>query len=347
MVRFFSLLMPVLILAGCHQASHDEVVKNMVSYGDHVKPVVILGGGIAGLTAAMYLQQSNIPTIVIEGPKPGGALGQSHEVNNWPGIYGVTGAKIVDNIKQHALWSGATIIEGMVKKIDCKQYPFVLDIEKGYEGEVETIQTLSCIVAMGTEPNVLGIPGERGEDGYWGRGVSNCAVCDGAFYKNKRVVVIGGGDSAVEQALYLSHLAQCVTVLVRKDAFAAKDKKALSRLLQKQNVVVRFMSSPKCIHGDGQGVVSIDVGDTVKNTVENIEVDGVFLAIGSHPNTDIFKGQLELDARGFIVLKEHQATSVRGIFAAGDIADAQFVQAITAAGDACRAALQVKRFLDS
>ena len=334
------------LLTSCTKTTIDENSTPQPIKSQDIVPVVILGGGIAGLTASIYLQQSNIPALVIEGPKPGGALGQSHEVNNWPGEYHVSGASIVEKIKKHALSSGATIMDGIVQNVMFTSLPYQITIALA-DGTIKTIATHTCIIAMGTEPNFLHIPGEQGEDGFWGRGVSNCAVCDGAFYKNKKVVVVGGGDSAVEQAHYLSNIASSVTMLIRKDIFAAKDKKALDLLLKKENVSVRFNTAPHQIEGDAYGVTAIHTTNTKTNKQETIAVDGVFLAIGSRPNTTLFKDQLELTPQGFIALKNHQETSRPGIFAAGDIADNHFVQAITAAGDGCRAALQAKRFLDT
>ncbi len=337
----------LLFFIGCLRST-DETVKpqSQVAFDRETHPVVVLGGGVAGLTAAIYLTQANIPVVVIEGPKPGGALSQSHAVRNWPGEYQVPGAEILKKIKDHALACGARILQARVTAVDVRQRPFTFELEQIMEGKKTTLKAASCIVAMGTEPNFLGVPGERGDEGYWGRGVSNCAVCDGFFFKGKRVVVVGGGDAAVEEASYLADLAAEVTVLIRKDVFRAKDVKARERLVARPNVKVLFNTQIKEIKGDGKKVTAVAL--TSKSAeLRDMPVDGVFLAIGSRPNTDLFNGQVELNAQGFMILKNHQETSVPGVFAAGDVCDPLFVQAITAAGDGCRAALQVKKNLES
>jgi thioredoxin reductase (NADPH) len=317
-----------------------------VTYDADTVPVVVLGGGVAGLTAAIYLSQANVPVLVIEGPKPGGALSQSQGVRNWPGEYNVPGAQIMQKIKNHALACGVQILQAQVTAVNVRQVPFTFDLEPLANGQKTTVKAAACIIAMGTEPNFLNVPGERGAGGYWGRGVSNCAVCDGFFFKNKQVAVVGGGDAAVEEASYLANLAAAVTILVRKNTFRAKDVKARERLVTRPNVKVLFNTSIKEIKGDGKGVTGVLIENSTTGEQQTLPVNGVFLAIGSRPNTDLFKGQLELDARGFVVLKHHQAASVAGVFAAGDVADPHFVQAITAAGDGCRAALQVKKYLE-
>lgn len=337
-------------LSGCSQSKNPEnkqerVVSHNITQkiiSRDVMPVVVLGGGIAGLTSAIYLAQANIPVLVIEGPKPGGALSQSHAVRNWPGAYNEPGLNIVQKIKDHAIACGAQVLQARVTAVNVRQSPFTFELDSMEDGQKTTIKAKACIVAMGTEPNFLNVPGERGDNGYWGRGVSNCATCDGFFFKGKRVAVVGGGDSAVEEASYLADLAQHVTVIVRKDAFRAKDISALDRLLARKNVAVLFNSQIKEIKGDGTKVTGV-----ILNREDGVtKVDGIFLGIGSRPNTKLFEGQVELSEHGFMVLKDYQATSVPGLFAAGDIADPHFVQAITAAGDGCRAALQAKKYLE-
>lgn len=352
----FGLVASLGVFSGCLQSTNQKrgdvnpaSITSEALASDSIVPVVVLGGGVAGLTAAIYLAQANIPTLVIEGPKPGGALSQSHAVRNWPGAYNESGLDIVQKIKNHALVCGAKIIQGHVTAVNLRSIPLVFEVDSLVDGKPMSIKAVSCIVAMGAEPNFLNIPGERGADGYWGRGVSNCAVCDGFFFKGKRVIVVGGGDSAVEEAHYLADIAQSVTVVVRKGAFRAKDIRALDRLLARKNITVRYNAQLEEIKGDGSRVTEIRLQKQGAGRIEHetIKADGVFLAIGSHPNTDLFKGQIPLDERGFIILQDHQSTGVPGVFAAGDIADPFFVQAITAAGDGCRAALQVKRYLES
>lgn len=335
----------VVLLSGCLQST-DEGHRHQITFDRDTLPVVVLGGGVAGLTAAIYLAQANIPVTIIEGPKPGGALSQSQGVRNWPGQYNVPGADIVQKIKEHALACGVQIVQARITAASLLQNPFIFDLESMSDGKKSTVKAASCIIAVGTEPNLLEVPGEQGEGGYWGRGVSNCAVCDGFFFKGKQVMVVGGGDSAVEEASYLANLASTVTLVIRKDTFRAKDVKARDRLVARPNVKVMFDSSIKEIIGDGKKVTGVRVNNSKTGEQQTVATDGVFLAIGSRPNTDLFKGQLDFDSRGFIVLKNHQATSVAGVFAAGDVSDPLFVQAITAAGDGCRAALQAKKYLE-
>ncbi len=345
-IRVFLSLLLVVCLSGCLRST-DEVNKQSVVFDKETLPVVVLGGGVAGLTAAIYLAQANIPVLVIEGQKPGGALSQSHGVRNWPGQYDVPGAEIVQKIKNHAIACGANVMQARVTAVNVHRVPLTFEIDPLADGQKTTIKAASCIIAMGTEPNFLNVPGEQGDGGYWGRGVSNCAVCDGFFFKGKKVVVVGGGDAAFEEASYLADLAAEVILLIRKDTFRANDIKARDRLLAKSNVTVLFNNYIKEIKGNGKKVTGVQLQDTKTNEQREMLVDGIFLAIGSRPNTDLFKEQIELDARGFVVLKDHQAASVPGVFAAGDVSDPHFVQAVTAAGDGCRAALQVKKYLEA
>ncbi len=339
-------LLYVFCFSGC-LGSMDNKHKQPVVFDKEALPVVVLGGGIAGLTAAIYLAQANIPALVIEGQKEGGALSQSHSVRNWPGEYNAAGCEIFQKIKNHAIVCGAQIMQARVTSINVRQMPLVFEIDRLDDGQKTTIKAASCVVAMGTEPIFLNIPGERGDDGYWGRGISNCAICDGFFFRDKRVAVIGGGDSAVEEASYLADLAAEVTLLMREDGFHANDIKECERLMARPNVKAFFNTDMKAIKGDGEKVTGVQLLDTKINEQRELPIDGIFLAIGSRPNTDLFTGQVELDNRGFVVLKDYQAASVPGIFAAGDVSDPNFSQAITAAGGGCRAALQVKKYLES
>lgn len=347
-LRFILLLAAVHCMPGClsSEKSTAQLHLRNINLDEPITPAIVLGGGIAGLTAALYLAQANIPCIVIEGAKPGGALAQSHSVRNWPGKLDVPGADIVGDIKQQAINNNVVVLEEEAVEVDFISWPYRVKTKQLSDGKIIERPVLSCIVAMGAEPNYLGIPGETGDDGYWGRGVSNCAVCEGSLYKGKKVVVVGGGDAAIVEAGYLANIAQEVQVLVRNDNFRAKDIKARDHALGKPNVKVHFNTQAKEVKGDGDKVTELVIENSQTHERKNIDIDGFFLAIGSQPKTSIFKKQLELDARGFIVLKNHQATSKAGIFAAGDVCDPVFVQAITSAGQGCMAALQAKSFLD-
>jgi thioredoxin reductase (NADPH) len=313
-----------------------------------VYPVIIVGGGIAGLTAANYLCQANIPNILIEGNKPGGALSQSDSVRNWPGILETPGKDLVLSMKKQVYHNGTSIEGSKVIDINLKKEIFKIKVKNITTGKKETLCTKSLIIGMGCNPRYLGIDGE---EKYWGgtKGVSNCAVCEGNLYKNKIVGVVGGGDSAIEEASYLSDIAKEVHIFVRKDFFRANDKKKKDITIEKKNVNVHFNTEVKEIIGDENKMIKVKL---LNNLLENeeekfkdMELDGLFYGIGSDPNTELLKNQLELTEDGFVELKNHQETSVKGVYAVGDISDPLFKQAITSAGDGCKAALQVQKYL--
>ncbi len=336
-----------MLFIGCFRGTETEnfdlkTLRNL----EEIYPIVILGSGVAGLTAANYLAQANIPTIIIEGETPGGALMQSHSVRNWPGVKDLPGKDIIDSLRQQAKGSGVRIIEGKAIKIDLKAWPFTIETESMTRAIPSEIKTLSCIIATGATPNYLGIPGETGDNGYWGRGVTNCAVCDGPLYKDLNVAIVGGGDAAIAEASYLSSIAKHVTIFVRGDMFRAKDTKKRDEVLALPNVAVTFNTKITEVIGDGSMVTEIKTLNTKTNKTKKVNTDGVFLAIGSQPNTSMFKEQLTLDALGHVVLKNDQQTSRKGVFAAGDVCDPVFRQAVTSAGQGCKAALQAQKFLD-
>ncbi|MCB9492679.1 MAG: FAD-dependent oxidoreductase [Epsilonproteobacteria bacterium] len=340
--HFLSTLLLILLLPGCLQSS-----EKIETGQDQAVPAVVLGGGIAGLTAAVYLTQANIPTLVIEGPKPGGALAQSHSVRNWPGVLDAPGEQITNNIKKQAEAGGAQIMQERVISVDFTQRPLTITTQNIADpNKKRTFTTHTCIIATGTEPNLLGVPGETGHDGYWGRGVSNCAVCEGSLCKGKKVGIVGGGDAAIVEANYLADLASDVTIFIRKDHFRAKDVKAKDRALANDHVKVRFNTRVQEMLGSQTKLTSVTLQDTQTEQTENFELDQLFLAIGSQPNTALFKGQLDMDERGFLKLVDHQQTSVPGVYAAGDVADATFVQAVTASGAGCSAALMAQKYLE-
>lgn len=336
-----------MLFIGCFHNSETEnfdlrSVKNI----EEIYPIVVLGGGVAGLTAANYLAQANIPTIIIEGETPGGALMQSHSVRNWPGVKDLPGAQIIESLRSQAAGSGVRIIEGKALSVNVKTWPFEIETESMTRAIPSKIKTLACIIATGATPNYLGIPGETGDAGYWGRGVTNCAVCDGPLYHDLKVAIVGGGDAAIAEASYLSGIAKQVTIFVRGEAFRAKDTKKRDEVLALPNVTVKFNTKITEIVGDGNMVTEVKTINTKTNETKNINLDGVFLAIGSKPNTALLKNQLALDNLGHIVLKGDQQTSIKGVFAAGDVCDPIFRQAVTSAGQGCKAALQAQKFLD-
>lgn len=351
-INFWYLLsLAIITLPGCFVTGAKKVesmdVKGII-FDDQTVPVIILGGGVAGLTSAVYFSQARVPCLMIEGPKPGGALTQSHSVRNWPGVLVAPGMDIVQSIKKQAEAGSARIVSEKVVGVDFSQWPRIVHTQSVEDPAVKkTYKACAVVVAMGTEPNFLKVPGESGPDGYWGRGIGNCAVCEGSLYKGKKIAIVGGGDAAITEADYLSDIASDLTIFVRKDAFRAKDVEAKDKVLAKPNVHVVFNTHVTQIHGDGKKLTHVSLKNDQTNQTSTFPIDGLFLGIGSNPNTSLFKGQLALTSRGFIALSHKQETSIRGIFAAGDVSDDEFVQAITASSDGCKATLQAIKFLKS
>ena len=344
-VTFASLCLLVTFAPAC--STHKITQSTPIIYDTKAHPVIILGGGIGGLTAALYCSQANIPCLVIEGQKPGGALSQSHSVRNWPGVIDAPGADIVSALKKQVANAGVTIVQEKVTSVDLTHRPFTITTSATAQSDqVVTRATNSCIIAMGTEPNFLNIPGEREADGYWGRGITNCAVCEGSLCKGKKVAVVGGGDAAMVEAGYLADIADHVTIFVRGKKLRAKDEKTKQLTLGKPNVAIVYATQVTAAKGNGKHLTHLVIKNTATGTETTEVFDALFLAIGSRPNTALFKEQLELDTQGFIVLKDHQEASIPGVFAAGDVCDHFFVQAITAAGQGCMAALQSKKYLE-
>lgn len=308
---------------------------------NEVKPVVIIGSGIGALTSSVYLQRAGIPTLVIEGQTPGGAISQSPSVHNWPGELEISGEELVEKVRNQALQNGAEIVSEEVTDVDFSKRPLKVTTRDVFDTKkVRTIEARSVIVAMGSMPRLLGVPGESGEKGYWTKGVYSCAVCDGGLYKDRTVAVIGGGDSAVIEADYLSNIAKKVYLVLRSGDFRSVEVLRKNKLIEKKNVEVLYNTKVSEIKGDGHQVTHLNL-----STEKELQVDGVFVAIGATPNSNIFEGQLELDKQGYIVLKEGQKTSQQGVFAIGDVVDPFFKQAISASGDGAKAALQVEHYL--
>ncbi len=305
------------------------------------EPVVILGGGVGSLTSALYLGRAGLSPLVIEGPMPGGLLTQSHTVGNWPGVMEIDGTQLTEKMHRQAEANGARFLSEEVIGVDFSKKPYVI-MTRTLDGSNQThqIQAESCIIAMGTKPNFLGIPGEKE---YWGRGVTNCAICDGSLYKGKVVGVVGGGDAAVLEALYLANIAKEVHVFVRKGTLKAVEEKRVQVLKAKPNVKFYYNITVQEVKGDGTGVTGVLLKKGAKK--EPFALDGLFLAIGSTPNSAIFKNSLKLDQYGYIVLEKDQETSIKGIYAIGDIVDPVYKQAISASGDGAKAALQAQQYL--
>lgn len=307
--------------------------------------LLILGSGPAGYTAAVYAARANLQPVLITGLEQGGQLMTTTEVDNWPGgEEGLTGPALMEKMRQHAERFDTEIVFDMINKVDFSSKPYSLSGDSG------TYTCDALIIATGASAMYLGLPSE---EKFKGKGVSGCATCDGFFYKGKPVAVVGGGNTAVEEALYLSNIASHVTVIHRRDKFRA-EKILATQLMEKArngNVSIEWNSEVDEILGDDSGVTGVRIKNKVDGSTKDIEVMGVFIAIGHKPNTAIFEGQLEMD-HGYIKVKSGTegnatATSVEGIYAAGDVADHIYRQAITSAGSGCMAALDAEKYLDN
>ena len=305
--------------------------------------LIIIGSGPAGYTAGVYAARANLNPILITGVEKGGQLMTTTDVDNWPGDHdGLLGPTLMDRMEKHVLKYGVDVIFDHIKKVNFSSKPFKL------EGDSETYTADSIIIATGASAKYLGLPSEKE---YLGKGVSACATCDGFFYKEKKVCVVGGGNTAVEEALYLSNLASSVKLIHRRDKLRA-EKILQDKLFAKDNIEVVWDHNLQEVHGDNMGVKSITIKNKNDNQETNIETDGLFIAIGHHPNTDIFKGQLTMDDEGYILsdvknIAFATQTSVSGVFAAGDVIDKIYRQAVTSAGTGCMAALDAEKYLDS
>lgn len=302
--------------------------------------VLIIGSGPAGYTAGIYASRANLSPLIYEGDQPGGQLTQTTEIENFPGYYeGVQGMEMMQNLKDQAERFGAKVVRRRIDKVDFSSRPFKCIDERGEEVVADTV-----IISTGASAKYLGLPDE---DKYNGLGVSACATCDGFFYRKKKVAVVGGGDTACEEALYLSTLASKVYMIVRKDYLRASDimKK---RVAERENIEILFNCNTEGLYGED----GVEGAHLVRNLGQpdeekfDVEIDGFFLAIGHKPNTEIFRGQIDIDTEGYIkVDAPHTHTNVAGVFAAGDCADPYYRQAISAAGTGCRAAMDAERFL--
>ena len=303
---------------------------------------LIIGSGPAGYTAAIYAARADMNPVVIQGLQPGGQLTTTTDVDNYPGYKdGVTGPEMMEDFKAQAERFGTDTRWGMVTKVDFSERPFKVEIDENKNVLAETV-----IIATGASAKWLGMEDEKRLNGY---GVSACATCDGFFYKGKDVVVVGAGDTAAEEATYLAKLCTNVTMLVRRDEMRAS-KAMQHRVFNTPNIKVLFNHETKSINGEpGQiGVESITAFNNQTKEEINIPASGFFVAIGHKPNTDLFKGQLDMDDNGYLIVEAGTSkTKIPGVFAAGDVADHVYRLAVTSAGTGCMAALDAERFLAS
>jgi thioredoxin reductase (NADPH) len=305
-----------------------------------MRKTIIIGTGPAGLTAAIYLARANLNPLVIEGPEPGGQLTTTTEVENFPGFpEGILGPELMDNMRKQAERFGAEFIRGWVTKVDLSKRPFTLTVEG-----VGELQAESVIVSTGASAKYLGIPGEKENVG---RGVSTCATCDGFFYRGKKIIVVGGGDSAMEEANFLTRFASEVVLVHRRNELRAS-KIMQDRARANEKISWSLNRTPLEVVADVTGVKGLKVRNNETGQEELIEAQGVFVAIGHTPNTKFLDGQLETDEAGYLVVKPGSTeTSVPGVFACGDVQDTKYRQAISAAGTGCMAALDCERFLEA
>ena len=303
--------------------------------------VIIIGSGAAGLTAAIYAARANLNPVVIEGIQPGGQLTITTDVENYPGYADVVqGPWMMEQMRSQAIKVGARIINDIVVKIDLKKNEKIVVLDSNKSLTADTI-----IIATGAQAKWLGL---ESENKYNGRGVSACATCDGFFYRNKEVAVVGGGNTAVEEALYLSNICSKVNLIHRRDALRS-EKILQDRLFSKKNINIIWNNEVSEILGDENGVNALKLISTKQNKTEIIKVDGVFIAIGHSPSTKPFKDVLEMDNEGYIIAQKPGTTitNLDGVFAAGDCVDKIYRQAVTAAGMGCMAALDAEKWIQS
>jgi thioredoxin reductase (NADPH) len=298
---------------------------------------IILGSGPAGLTAAIYAGRSRCCPLLIHGHQPGGQLTTTTAVDNFPGFpEGIEGPDLMENMRQQAERFGAQFVEGDVTKVDLQERPFRIWLDD------QLYRCLTLVISTGASPRLLGL---GNEESLYGRGVSVCATCDAFFYRDREVVVVGGGDTAMEEAVFLTRFASKVTVVHRRDSLRATPVLA-DRALSNKAIHFSWNSEVSEILSDQAGVTGVRVKNVINGEESELACEGIFIAIGHMPNTSLFEGQLDLDNEGYLLTKNGTETNIPGVFAAGDVQDQQFRQAITAAGTGCMAAIQAERFLD-
>lgn len=304
--------------------------------------LMILGSGPGGYTAAIYAARANLQPLLVQGMEPGGQLMTTTDVDNWPGAAeGIMGPELMQELEKQARRFDTEMVFDHIHKADLSQRPFQLS------GDQHNYTCDALILATGASAKYLGLPSE---EKFRGKGVSACATCDGFFYRNQDVAVIGGGNTAVEEALYLSNIVKHVTVVHRRNKFRA-EKILQDKLMAKENVTIIWDHAVDEVLGDQSGVTGLRIKHAENGNTQDLALMGVFIAIGHKPNTDIFKGQLEMDAGGYLITRGGRdgmatATSIEGVFAAGDVQDYVYRQAVTSAGTGCMAALDAERWLE-
>jgi thioredoxin reductase (NADPH) len=301
--------------------------------------LIIIGSGPAGLTAGIYGARANLKPLIIEGKNPGGQLLGTTAVENWPGEKSILGPQLIKNIKEHAQSLGCSFMSSEIVKADFSKSPFTL-----WTNKQENLQAQAVILACGATPKQLNCPGEQT---YWGKGVTTCAVCDGALYRDKKVIIVGGGDTAMEDAAFMAKFTKEITVVHLLDKLTASHAMQ-QRVINNPNITIVFNSTVTEIKGDGEKVTEAAITNQKTKETKTVPVDGIFIAIGLKPNTDFLKGHVELTPSGHVALVNNEvktATSVPGVFACGDVADPRYRQAIASAGTGCMAAIDAERYL--
>jgi thioredoxin reductase (NADPH) len=304
-----------------------------------VHEVLILGSGPAGLTAAVYSARANLSPLLIDGSQPGGQLTLTTDVENFPGFpKGIMGPQLIQDMRAQAERFGTQFRHGHVTEVDLQSQPFRITAD----GE-ETLEAKTLIISTGASANLLGLPSESR---LMGHGVSTCATCDGFFFRGKEIAVVGGGDSAVEEATFLTKFASKVTIIHRRDKLRAS-KIVQDRAMKNEKIAFQWNSTLEEVIGD-EVVTGVRLRNTQTHQTEELALSGVFVAIGHPPNTSLFKGQIDMDEQGYIRTQPYRTTTnVPGVFAAGDVQDSNYRQAITAAGSGCMAAIDAERYLEA
>lgn len=299
--------------------------------------LVIIGSGPAAFTAAVYASRSNLKPLLIEGKKPGGQLMSTTYVENWPGTINILGPKLIQELKSHAIHFGTRILNEEVIQANLSSKPFTLTTNKN-----SVIKCNALIIATGATPKKLNC---EGEEFYWGKGVTTCAVCDGPFYRDKKVVIVGGGDSAMENASFMTNFTQDITIVHILPNLTASHAMQ-QRVLNNPNIKIIYKSTVTQISGTDHEVSSVTITNQKTRKQTLLKAEGVIISIGLQPNVEIFQNQINLTKSGHVALKKHSHTSIDGVFAAGDVADERYRQAITSAGTGCAAALDAERYLN-